>query len=80
MQEEPNVPEINYGQEDQWEAENRCGACGHGMIDRSENTDSVLCSACRERFIRYPVPKLFIVFQLLLLFCWDSLLSDFPKL
>ncbi|MBE5975842.1 MAG: hypothetical protein E7251_14730 [Paenibacillaceae bacterium] len=79
MQEEPNVPEINYGQEDQWEAENRCGACGHGMIDRSENTDSVLCSACRERFIRYPVPKLFIVFSAVIVVLLGFAFIRFPK-
>ena len=79
MQEEPNVPEINYGQEDQWETENRCGACVHGVIDRSENADSVLCSACRERFIRYPVPKLFIVFSAIIVVLLGFAFIRFPK-
>lgn len=79
MQEEPNVPEINNGQEDQWETDNRCGACGHGLIDRSENADSMLCSACREKYIHYPVPKLFIIFSAVIAVLMGFAFIRFPK-
>lgn len=79
MQQEPNVPEISNGQEDQWETEKRCGACGHGLIDRSENADSVLCSTCREKFIHYPVPKLFIFFSAVIVILIGVTFIRFPK-
>ena len=80
MQEEPYIPEIDKGQEEQWETENRCRACGHAMIDRSEYPDSALCSTCRERFIRYPVPKHFILFSVILVVLMGFAFSRFPKI
>nr|WP_288828217.1 tetratricopeptide repeat protein [uncultured Clostridium sp.] len=79
MQEESYVSEMDKGQEEQWETENRCKACGHAIIDRSENPDSVLCSTCRERFIRYPVPKLFIFFSVIIAVLTGFAFSRFPK-
>lgn len=79
MQEEPYVTENDIGQEEQWEAENRCRACGKAIIDRSENVDSVLCSTCRERLIRYPVPKLFILFSAIIVILMGFAFSRFPK-
>ena len=42
---------------DQFQEAYDCHLCHGAPIDRSENRNSVLCKNCREKAIRYPVPK-----------------------
>jgi tetratricopeptide (TPR) repeat protein len=60
-------------------ASNLCKVCGHGLIDRSESAHSVLCTTCRETMIRHPIPKIFILFSILIVILVAVASNDFPK-
>lgn len=44
-----------------------CKKCKHRTIDRSENSDSVLCRDCREELIKLKIPPVFYVVGVLVL-------------
>ncbi|MHB1452774.1 MAG: tetratricopeptide repeat protein [Saccharofermentanales bacterium] len=54
----PDSTQHDFGaQEEEPIDEVHCAVCKVSERDRSENPDSVLCSACREQYIRYPIPR-----------------------
>lgn len=45
---------------------NICAACEQSQVDRSKSSNSVLCTECREKFIKYPVPKRIYIFLIII--------------
>ncbi len=63
-----------------------CKACNLNVKDTSQNPNSILCSDCREHFIKYPIPKwLYIVMAVVVIICGISfyrvptLISDYKN-
>lgn len=56
-----------------------CRNCGQFRIDRSESVHSLLCRTCREKMLRYPVPKVLIFFSLVIAILVGIGLYSFPK-
>ncbi|CUU48899.1 tetratricopeptide repeat protein [Clostridium beijerinckii] len=57
-----------------------CKLCGNAYIDKSESRYSTLCTNCREKQIKYPIPKLFILISIVLIFLVGSSFVQFPKI
>lgn len=77
----------NYGYEGNFYdllEEEYCQRCHRRKIDRSENSESVLCKECREELIKLKVPPFMIgagVFVLaVVLFCVGMVAVDFAKM
>jgi tetratricopeptide (TPR) repeat protein len=56
-----------------------CQACGKGYIDRSESAHSIMCTECRDKMIRHPVPKIFLLFSLLVFVLVVVAFYHFPE-
>lgn len=59
--------------------DNICKACRQAIIDRSENPNSILCPSCREKMIRYPIPRVFVLFSIIILIIIGAAFYNFPK-
>ncbi|WP_242984709.1 hypothetical protein [Clostridium taeniosporum] len=58
---------------------NICHKCGQVNADTSKCKHSILCSTCREEQIKYPIPKIFMVFAIGIIILVGISLTKFPK-
>lgn len=56
-----------------------CKKCGQKYIDNSESRYSILCTECRERQLKYPIPKVFLLLGIGLAVLVIAALINFPK-
>jgi len=66
-------------EEEKQDNSNLCKACGQWVIDRSESSNSVLCHVCREKAIRFPVPKMLLLFFIIIAVIWGATNLHFPE-
>ena len=79
MQDEQSITANDIEIEEEQTDDNLCKACRQAEIDQSESANSVLCRTCREKMIRYPIPKLFILFLIIIVILIGVAFWHFPK-
>lgn len=78
MEEEKSAMESNV--QEQYIDDNLCKVCTQSKIDKSENENYVICEECREKMIRYPIPKIFLFFSIIIVVLIGISFFHFPKL
>ncbi|MHC1722057.1 MAG: tetratricopeptide repeat protein [Aminipila sp.] len=79
MQDEQNIIAEDIEKEEEQTDDNLCKICRQVEIDQSESPNSVLCHTCREKMIKYPIPKLFILFLIIIVVLMGVAFWHFPK-
>ena len=79
MHDEQKIPESNMGTDTAQSGNYLCNVCGQAKIDLSESANSVLCRSCREKMIHYPIPRVFILFSVIVVILIGVAFYHFPK-